>query len=89
MFKAKSQWSSAFESGNNRSDYYPVARPVEVADGYVFEVIKERRSFFYKIAPNGQSLWKSELFPSSERAADVQVLENGDLLAMYQSPWQW
>ncbi len=87
-FNAQGQieWSSIFESGDNRSDYYPVSGPVEVEGGYVFEVIKEGEAFFYKIAPNGQLLWKSELFPSSERAADVQVLENGDLLAMYNHP---
>ncbi len=65
---------------------YPAAGPVEVDDGYVFEFLHHEKAFFYKIDLNGQLLWQSEQFPSSDDAAAISVLPDGRLLAAYNHP---
>lgn len=82
------QWSSIFASGEMGRDYFPVAGPIAVAGGYVFEAIQSERqeAFFYKIDEQGQLIWKSDFFKTSIRAADLLLLDNGELLAMYNHP---
>ncbi|AEE53081.1 T9SS C-terminal target domain-containing protein [Haliscomenobacter hydrossis] len=82
------QWSSILESGATNSEYFPVAGPIAVAGGYVFEAIQSEReeAFFYKIDEQGKLLWKSDFFKTSIRAADLLLLDNGEILAMYNHP---
>lgn len=79
-------WATAFDSRESAGGYYPVAGPIAVQGGYIFEALKEDQAFFYKIDDRGQVLWKSELFKSTNRAADVQVMTSGDLLVVYNDP---
>jgi gliding motility-associated-like protein len=80
------EWASTFESDDQSGDFLPVAGPIRVADGYLFEALFEQDAFFYKTDLNGRLLWKTELFKSSNRAADILVLENGDFLVAYNDP---
>ena len=64
----------------------PTTGPIEVPGGYVFQVIRENRSFFYKLAPDGSLLWKSPAFASTKYAASIRQERNGNLLAVYGYP---
>jgi gliding motility-associated-like protein len=79
-------WATTFDSGESAGGFSPVGRPIAVEDGYVFEALKDERAFFYKINPNGKIVSNSPDFKTTGRAADLQVLENGNLFAVYNDP---
>lgn len=79
-------WATVFDSRETAGGYFPVGGPIAVQDGYVFEALKDDQAFFYKINAEGNVTWRSADFKTTGRAADVQVLESGDLFAVYNHP---
>ena len=79
-------WATTFDSRESAGGYYPVGGPIEVEGGFVFEALKDDRAFFYKINPQGEIVWNSPDFKTAGRAADVQVMDNGNLFAVYNHP---
>lgn len=77
------QWSSTLESSLG---FYPVAGPVEVPGGYVFEYYDDQRAFFYKLDTGGKLLWKTRKFASGNQPADLELQADGNLLATYNFP---
>lgn len=61
----------------------PIAGPVEVPGGYIFQSYLDNQSFFYKIDEAANVLWKSPLFPSTKNPIDLKPLVDGNLLASY------
>lgn len=84
-FDAQGQlsWSVNQSTG---SGAYPFAGPLEVQGGYIMGFYQDGFCFFYKINTQGQLLWKSDKFPSSNTGADLQALESGQILASYNRP---
>jgi len=80
------EWSTLFVSGEDGADFYPVAGPVATQGGYVLQALFRNEAFFYKIDEQGNLLWKSEVFPSSANAADIQSLNENELLVVYNDP---
>ncbi|MFN7115452.1 MAG: gliding motility-associated C-terminal domain-containing protein [Saprospiraceae bacterium] len=78
-------WSSTFRSENG-SGLYPVAGPLEVNNGYLFQAIHNNTAFFYKIDQNGRLLWKSEAFPANNHPVNMTLLADGNVLATYSEP---
>lgn len=76
------QWAS---EGTSDSPV-PTTGPIEVTGGYVFQVIRDNRSFFYKLNPDGSLSWKSQAFTSTKYPASIQQESNGNILAIYGYP---
>jgi gliding motility-associated-like protein len=64
----------------------PIAGPVEVNGGAIFEALQDDLAFFYKLDEKGNLLWKSEQFKTTAHPADIKLLEDGSLLAVYNFP---
>ena len=77
------QWAIQF---NRDLDPVPIAGPYEVKGGYIIQASHEETSFFYKISPSGQFLWKSPIFSSTQFPAAVQELTDGQLLVHHAIP---
>ncbi|MDX1939817.1 MAG: hypothetical protein SFU99_04650, partial [Saprospiraceae bacterium] len=77
------QWATNLEGGMG---LFPIAGPIEVKDGYVFEFYNDDYAFFYKIDTKGNLVWKSKQFLSTSYAADIQSLNNGNFLSIYSCP---
>jgi gliding motility-associated-like protein len=90
LFKFKAngelEWANVFQGGNTGEEFFPVAGPIQVRNGYLFEALHENTAFFYQTDFQGQLQWKSPLFKSSKRAADLKILANGEALAVYNDP---
>ncbi len=90
LFKFKSngdlEWANSIQAGGTGEEFFPVAGPIPVRNGYLFEALHENTAFFYQTDLQGRLQWKSPLFKSSKRAADLKILENGDALAVYNDP---
>ena len=86
IYKLDSQGNLVWASINDSSMSAPIAGPVAVNGGYVFETTQEDQGFFFKLDDNGQLIWMSPSFPSTNYAADIQRQANGDLLAVYTCP---
>jgi gliding motility-associated-like protein len=90
LFKFKSngelEWANMVQAGGTGEEFFPVAGPIPVRNGYLFEALHENTAFFYQTDFQGRFQWKSPLFKSSKRAADLKILENGDVLAVYNDP---
>lgn len=81
--QGQQQWAVSQSTG---SGAYPFAGPLEVSGGYVLGFYQAGFCFFYKINYQGQLVWKSDKFPSSNTGADLQALENKQILASYNRP---
>lgn len=86
IYKLDAQGKLSWASANTSDVAIPVKGPIATNGGYVFEAIQENQSFFFKIDDNGQLLWVSPSFPSTNYAAGIKRQANGDLLAVYASP---
>ncbi|MEZ5040472.1 MAG: gliding motility-associated C-terminal domain-containing protein [Saprospiraceae bacterium] len=64
----------------------PIAGPIAVEGGYVFESSQEEESFFFKLDKSGHLIWTSSKFPSTQAAAAIKMQPDGNLLAVYSSP---
>jgi gliding motility-associated-like protein len=65
---------------------FPQAGPIEVSGGAIFEAINDNVAFFYKLNEKGNLLWKSEQFQTTSYPADIKLLSDGNLLAVYNFP---
>lgn len=86
IYKLDAQGNLAWANFNDSNISAPVAGPIAVSGGYIFETTQENKSFFFKLDDNGQLLWMSPRFPSTNYAADIKRQANGDLLAVYTTP---
>jgi len=68
------------------SGLYPIAGPLAVKDGFIFEAIQDGNAFFYKMDANGNFRWKSDAFPATPHPADMTLLSDGNILATYICP---
>ncbi len=64
----------------------PLAGPVELEDGYVFQVQKNRESVLIMLDRQGEIAWTSPKFASGNRPADLQLLADGNINVMYDWP---
>lgn len=64
----------------------PVAGPIAITGGYIFEAIQDKQAFFYKLSPEGQLLWSSPKFSSTSYPAAMQLTANDQILAVYGIP---
>lgn len=64
----------------------PTTGPIKVTGGYLFQVIRDNRSFFYKLSPDGSLSWKSSAFTSTKYPASIRQESNGNILAVYGYP---
>lgn len=64
----------------------PVAGPVEVNGGFIFEAFENNQAFIFKLGYSGELLWKSDLFPSSPYGAAIQTVYDGSILVFYNAP---
>ena len=64
----------------------PVAGPIAINGGYIFEAIQNNQAFFYKLSPNGDFLWSSPKFPSINYPAAVLREGENQILAVYGMP---
>lgn len=76
------QWASI----NTSEVPSPVAGPIAVDDGYIFEGIQDKQAFFYKLSPTGNFLWASPKFSSIDYPAAILQKDNNQLLAVYGTP---
>ena len=60
--------------------------PVEVADGYVYAIYDAGIQFLIKIDTNGSLVWQSEPFSAYYHIANMEVLSDGRILAVYHYP---
>lgn len=79
------QWAKALQTQMG-SGLSSVAGPLEVNGGYIFEAVYDKYAFFYKIDENGNLVWKSPQFLTTNSAADLTLLPDGNLLAIYNTP---
>lgn len=63
----------------------PIAGPIEVPGGFVFQAYREHEIFFYKIDFDGSLIWKSDRIPSERFNADFLV-DGGSIIATYKTP---
>lgn len=77
------QWAKEFDL---TLDPEPLAGPIEVTNGYLYEAFYQDQAFFYKLGFDGELLWKSPLIPSTPFPATVQEISGGNLIAHYSSP---
>lgn len=77
------QWSK-----NISSNFSPtLSRPIETADGYVFDVYENGFSSLFRINKNGGLDWQTAKFPASYSRVDVfSQLPDGEVLLVYSCP---
>lgn len=64
----------------------PIAGPLEVSGGYIFQAQKDNFAFLYKIDKIGNLLWQSDKFPTTNSAAAILLLSDGNLSVLYNCP---
>lgn len=64
----------------------PIAGPVAVSGGYVYEAFGPDQAFFYKLDPAGQLVWQSPQFSSTLFPAAISEISGGNLLVHYNAP---
>ena len=73
-------WSATLEQSNTTA---PVAGPIEVPGGYLFEVIKNGFAAIFLLSDQQQIVWQSEKFESKGGPADIQLMADGTIRVAY------
>lgn len=74
------QWATRF---NQALDPVPIAGPMEIQDGFLFQAAYKEETFFYKMNGLGELIWQSPLFNSTPFPAAVKEDANGQLMVHY------
>lgn len=76
------EWATELSPNDQNS---PVSGPIEVSDGYILQATGNDFSFFYKVNLRGELVWKSPQYPSKSFPAEMILLPNDDISAVYSS----
>lgn len=61
----------------------PIAGPVAMSGGYLFEAFSDDEAFFYKLDHKGNLMWTTSMISSSIFPAAMHVQESGQVLVHY------
>lgn len=86
LYKLNATGSLQWASINTSTVPAPVAGPIAVSGGYVFEAIQDNQAFFYKLSLTGKFLWSSPTFSSTNYPAAITPVHNDELLIVYGLP---
>jgi len=81
--EGNSLWAKIFDRS---LDPVPIAGPLEITGGYLFQALHQDQTFFYKLDETGKLIWKSNRFSSNKFPATIEELQNGDLLIFNMAP---
>jgi gliding motility-associated-like protein len=76
------QWANTIEEVNGVASF---SKPLEVTDGYIWGVSSPIGYLFFKIDFAGNLIWKSDKVLPFNVSAELELRENGDVLAVYSS----